>query len=128
MKKGFTLVELLAVVILLSIILIVVFNLVSSSIRTGKQNAYEAQISEIINSAKKWGVENSELLPDIGSASTINIDIVTLINEGYIVNISDGTLKDPRYENTDLNGCVIVSYSNEYNQYEYIYDEFCGGN
>lgn len=124
-KKGFTLVELIGVIILLGVIALIAFPIVTNSIKSSKEKAYNAQINEIIESAKKWGVENSDNLPEVGSTDIVSVDIPTLIQDGYIKKTDDGTLKDPRDEDESLNGCVHITYSSEYNQYEYKYDEEC---
>ena len=124
-KKGFTLVELIGVIILLGVLSLIAFPVVNNSIKNAKENAYKTQINEIVEAAKKWGVEHSDELPEMNTNGAISIDIPTLIQSGYLKRTEDGTLKDPRDENASITGCVVITYSDEYKQYEYKYDEEC---
>lgn len=73
MKRGFTLVELLATLIVLATIGLIIFPVVSNTIRNGKENLYEAQIKEIEEATEKWAYLNIDLLPSEGSTTTLTI-------------------------------------------------------
>ena len=62
-KKGFTLVELLAVIVILSIILVIAVPSVNRYIKQSKEKAYNTQISTIIEAAQAYASANSGLLP-----------------------------------------------------------------
>ena len=62
-KKGFTLVELLAVIIILSLVLVIAVPSVNKYIKQSKEKAYDAQISTIIEAAQAYASANSGLLP-----------------------------------------------------------------
>lgn len=53
-KKGFTLVELLAVIVILAIILAIAIPGISNVINSSKEQAYESQKELIVNAAKKY--------------------------------------------------------------------------
>ena len=62
-KKGFTLVELLAVIIILSLVLVIAVPSVNKYIKQSKEKAYNTQISTIIEAAQAYASANSGLLP-----------------------------------------------------------------
>ena len=62
-KKGFTLVELLAVIFILSLILVIAVPSVNRYIKQSKEKAYNTQISTIIEAAQAYASANSGLLP-----------------------------------------------------------------
>ena len=63
-KKGFTLVELLAVIIILSLVLVIAVPSVNKYIKQSKEKAYDTQISTIIEAAQAYASTNPELLPN----------------------------------------------------------------
>jgi len=73
MKRGFTLVELLATLIVLATLGLIIFPVVSNTIRNGKDKLYEAQINEIEEATEKWAYLNIDLLPLEGESTTITI-------------------------------------------------------
>ena len=62
-KKGFTLLELLAVIVILSLILVIAVPSVNRYIKQSKEKAYNTQISTIIEAAQAYASANSGLLP-----------------------------------------------------------------
>ena len=62
-KKGFTLVELIAVIFMLSLILVIAVPSVNRYIKQSKEKAYNTQISTIIEAAQAYASANSGLLP-----------------------------------------------------------------
>ncbi len=63
MKKGFSLVELLAVIVILGIIGLIVVPAVDRFINNSDQMAYDAAISSIVESTKNWEADNVNVLP-----------------------------------------------------------------
>ncbi len=59
MKKGFTLVELLAVIIILGIIALITFPIVDNSIKNSKQAALERTIGSIEEAAHNYSSQNN---------------------------------------------------------------------
>ena len=105
MKKGFSLVELLAVVVILGLVVLISIPIVNNSINKSKEKAREVQIEEIIKAAKKYAIKNSYVLPeDVGSHTSIEIE--TLINENYI---DTDQIIDPVTE-TPITGCINICY------------------
>ena len=62
-KNGFTLVELLAVIVVLSLILVIAVPSVNKYIKQSKEKAYNTQISTIIEAVQAYASANSGLLP-----------------------------------------------------------------
>lgn len=110
-KKGFTIVELLATIVIAAIIITIAisgFNGISGKL---KQNSYENKVSLIENAAANYGDEKG------GNA----IFVDTLVKEGYLdADNEDGDVIDPRDEETKMN-CYVVNINfdkeNIYGQY-----------
>ena len=62
-KKGFTLVELLGVLVVLSVILMIAFPLITTYINKSKQKAYDTQMELIITGLKDYAIDHKEVLP-----------------------------------------------------------------
>lgn len=118
MKKGFTLVELLAVIAILGLLSAISIPLVTKQINNSKEKAYENQEKTIINAAKRWVFDNDNLL-DNSEKITLSIDRIQ--RDGYLTN---GDVIDPRTEKK-LTGCIEISYNQDYKQYEYNYLKTC---
>lgn len=119
MKRGFTLVELLGVIVILGIIALIITPVVSGTIKESKEKAYKKQINVIETAAKEWGTENDDKLPNIDSQRIIAITTDMLLDAGKIQNTE---VNNPKTGST-MEGCVIVRYNSEYSQYEYNYEE-----
>ena len=115
-RNGFTLTELLGVIIVLGMIALIVFPNINKSIKNSKNKIYQEQVSLIEENARRWGIDHIHLLPDSGS---YYLELNELVTGGYV---SKKEIKDPRNESV-MNGCVVIAYNNEYNQYEYNYVE-----
>ena len=83
MKKGFTLAELLGVMVVLALISIVTVPLVTNSLNKYKSKLCSAQIDEIISAAKAWTGENMFSLPS-EDGEFIKVDLKTLASAGFI--------------------------------------------
>ena len=82
-KKGFTLVELLAVIVILSLILVIAVPSVNKYIKQSKEKAYNTQISTIIEAAQAYASTNPELLPNRENIS-VKITLGQLKSAGLI--------------------------------------------
>ena len=63
-KKGFTLVELLAVIMILGLVGLIAIPTVTKVIKNSKQKLYDSQITMIEQSGKKWGIDNINRLSE----------------------------------------------------------------
>jgi len=90
-KKGFTLVELLAVIIVLSLILAIAVPSVNKYLKASKEKAYEVQINNMLEAAETYANTYREILPqNDGDETTITLG--QLKAEGLIKN----EITDPR--------------------------------
>ncbi len=113
-KKGFTLVEMMTVIVLISAILLLIVNAFTKTLANSKEKAYQLQIGTLEEAGKKWAMENPGSLSKTESYKLLISD---LKEEGYI---KDQDVVDPR-DNSTMNGCIKIEYDNAYNQYTYEY-------
>ena len=118
-NTGFTLVELLAVLMVLGIISLIVIPSVSLTLNASHQKSYEKQIKVLETAAEKWGVENVHLLPSYDSYEILAVDFNTLYTSGQIANYP---VINP-LTNDVLDGCILITYNGKYQQYEYHYTD-----
>lgn len=120
-KDGFTLVELLAVVVIIGITYLIIFPSVTSFIDKSKEKSYNIQVDLIEKASKKWVVDNTDelLKKDPYHFNNINLTLTTLKKEGYL---QDMFIENPKNKKI-MTGCVVVSYQSNKNQYEYTYED-----
>ncbi len=98
-KKGVTLVELLAVIIILGIIAAIAIPTIGNLIDNQKQNAAEAEWANVLEAARLYKVAEPE-------AQTV--DLATLVSEGYItVALGDVALDDDAEYATEPEGGLL---------------------
>ena len=83
MKRGFTLIELMAVVIILAVIGLIAVPTVNKLIKDNKSKLYQAQISSIDDAAKVWSDKHVNLLPE-QNEEAISIPLILLKQEGLL--------------------------------------------
>ena len=62
-KKGFTLIEVIGVVIILASIVLIITPNINNSLKNSKNKAFDVQIEEIKSATKSWVALNSENTP-----------------------------------------------------------------
>lgn len=92
MKKGFTLIEMLAVIIIISVIVLVITPIVTNNLNDSKEAVYNNLINKIISASSDWMVKNTDKLPEDGES--ISITLGMLQSEGLI----STDLKNPKTE------------------------------
>lgn len=119
-NKGFTLIELIGTLVILSLLLIIIAPLVTRSLRNGIKKADEQAKTNIELAAKNWASDNKGLLPKIQNNS-YNIKVSEMINQGYL----DDEIKLPGNDTNPDTVCVKITKTNETNsvkdKYEYNY-------
>ena len=114
MKNGFTLVELLGVIVILAVLATIAVIAVDNSIKKSKVTSCLAQKENIIEATRTWQT-------DYPTTVTKNVFVSQLINEGYL----DEDLKDPMtdglYKNNGAYVRIEVSNSGS-GKYSYDYE------
>jgi prepilin-type N-terminal cleavage/methylation domain-containing protein len=109
MKKGFTLVELLGVIIILAIIATIIVPVATSLINKSTNQLNTIQLGNIKSGAVNWATDNIDKVP--GSSSDYNaveVTLTTLIKGGYISSdIKDITTKNAYVGDSTY---VVISY------------------
>ena len=117
MKKAFTLIELLGVLILLAVIALITFPIIDKTLSNAKNEAYERQKENIIEAARLYVTENGNY-----STEKEKLYFQTMMDAGFL---KDGDILDPRDSSKEMPGCVIYNWNNSKNQYIFEYDESC---
>lgn len=109
-KKGFTLIEVLGVIILLGVLSMITVPVVRDLIKSSRDELYEEQIEQIENGLKNWAHDNIFLLPEDNSVVTLSLG--QLAQSGHV---------NYKIENPKNNKCfsteselTITKYNNNY--------------
>ena len=118
MKKAFTLVELLGVIIILGVLALITFPIIDKSIKNSKEKALERAIDNIEEAAYNYSITN-----DIGYETFYNkLSLEELKKAGFL---EKETINPVTNEN--MTGCVLYKWDESKKQYEFKYDEECDG-
>lgn len=109
-NKGFTLAELLAVLVVLGIIATIIVPSVTRQVNKTREKLCVVQYENILNSARAYGTEH---ITELGSGKTITLN--ELINGGYI---SGEKLKDP-IEKQDISTDLQIKIVKSGKKYQY---------
>ena len=116
MKKAFTLVELLGVIIILGVLALITFPIIDKSIKNSKEKALERAIDNIEEAAYNYSITN-----DIGYESFYKkLSLEELKKAGFL---EKETINPVTNEN--MTGCVLYKWDESKKQYEFKYDEPC---
>lgn len=111
--NGFTLAELLGVIIILSIIGLISFSAIDKNLKEGRIKTCKAQEKNIIEGAKTYFIDNPSELPNIENIITIN----DLKNNGYIEEDLKNPMTDKVY--SDETYVEIIKETGSNNKYTY---------
>lgn len=120
MKKGFTLVELLAVIVMLAIILAIAVPTISGLIDNTALSAYASNEKLMINATKNYLASNQ------GMPTTINNSVLVTLNQ-LQTNQFIGIINDVKNQPSTCDGYVVVRLS-EKQTLEYTPYLNCGAN
>ena len=110
-NKGYTLVEILVVLMLISIIIVLVSTNVGNHLSNAKELEYNNKLNLIVNAGIKYGEERINYIQDETSKNNyFNVKISDLIEEGYLDEEENGGIINPK-TNTKFNGCVKLRYN-----------------
>ena len=116
--KGFTLVELLAVIVILSLLLLLAVTTVSSQFKNSKDELYDTQLNNIKLAAEMWGSDNKVKLNSISDCVTLTLGY--LKDEGYV----DANIKNTYTGELFKDDEVFVNITKETNRYKYeVFDD-----
>ena len=116
MKKGFTLVELLGVIVILMVIFSITLPAIINVTDSSKDTVYQKKINDILTSAYNWSLENAEFLPERD-----NVKYIT-VGELKKKSLLDSDIKDPKtgeYFSDDLVIEIKNIGSNRYSKSKY---------
>ncbi len=109
-NKGFSLVELLAVIVMIAILAGICTPIIISVINDSRQRAYDRQVTMIESAAERYVNENA--LEFNGN----KLSVATLKSKGYL---KDEVIKNPKRPSIQMNGCVNITVSGNKNTYQY---------
>lgn len=112
-NKGFTLIELVAIIALLGSIFLITYTEVNQSLEKSENQLSEVQKSNIKASSQNWAVDNLNKLPK-ESGKSCNVNLQTLQNEGYI----EESIKNPKKKREEITN-VYVQISKKNDNYIY---------
>lgn len=118
MKKGFTLVELIAVIVILATVALIVFPNINAVILSSKQTLHDNQIIDIQKSSEKWATDHIDLL-DETYANIIYVSLDSIKGTGYL---EKEEIVDPLTKE-NMNGCVQIKYDIKTKKYNHSYEE-----
>lgn len=118
--KGFTLAELIGVIILIGAISLITVPVINKTINQNKENAYNKQVSELERIGTTWV---SSHLQEVGYENTYYLTLDQLIQSG---DVDNKQIKNPKTKEA-MTGCLEVSWNEEYKQHTIIYKEPCPG-
>lgn len=105
-KKGFTLTELLAVIVILGVLLTIAVPSVLYINDLLKDNMYDKKLKFIEQAAQLYGQDNADYIPE--TAGGIDIKVKELRDSGYVDKDNDkGDVLDPRNNRNMI--CDVVN-------------------
>lgn len=130
-RKGFTLVELLGVLVILALLVLLISRPIINMMNKTKTEISSTQEKSILNAAEKWSVDNSDKFDDIeGTVSQIGLDVVFILDVTGSMTTNITGSSTPRYRalveavnsamdimQSDLNKMSIYTYSTTGSQF-----------
>jgi len=111
-EKGFTLVELLGVIVILAIIFVLIYPSVSDVLSQSRETVYQKQINTMLNAAYDFSLKNIEYLPESNEKNYVTLG--ELKYNGLI----DASIKDPD-TNEAFPDNLVISIHNVGSGYKY---------
>ena len=124
MKKGFTLVELLGVIVILAVISMIAVPLIDRSINEGDEDLYNTQMNQILKAAKNYYAENLEKLNSVGGGcdeeciSDCCVTLETLQEDGYLPTEVDNPKTGETFKPNEI--VVLVTKNGQHFEYKVV--------
>ena len=118
-NKGFSLIELLGVITILALLALILVPIVNNIIKVVRGSADDSQQKLVIEAAKLWVNENSNLLSDeVGDIYTL--EITEIQNNNYL---TQRQIKDLKNSKELTNACIKIT--TEEHKYSYEFQKEC---
>jgi len=111
-EKGFTLTELLAVLVVLAIVAMIAYPIITKTINNSKKKAQIAQYKEVREQARKYAA-----MYIAGDDPDTCVTIDQIKAEGFL---ERGNIKDPM-DGSFINGSFKITWNDDFNQFDYVY-------
>lgn len=118
-KNAFTLIEILAAIVIMGILSTIIVTASIRKVNQARENSYKTLINSIELSAKNYVVDNENNLDDFLNNDWINISLQTLVDNKYLNNIKnpktnkDLPLTDIVYVTRNYDGKIEATYDIE---------------
>ncbi|MEI3508395.1 MAG: prepilin-type N-terminal cleavage/methylation domain-containing protein [Bacilli bacterium] len=123
-QKGFTLIELVGVIVLVSLMVLIIIPTVEKAVKKGEENADKQLKDNMILAAKSWAVDNKGKMPQEPGVK-INIWLSDLQKDGYI----ERDIKLPSTGASIDEACIEVTNKSsnvaKKDVYDYVYNDNC---
>lgn len=110
-KSGFTLVELLGIIIIISLIFLFSFTNLSNTTKKNKENEYEMFVKDLCLAGQNYIYSNLEKYPE---TSKINSEITINVNDLIIEGLIDKNTLNPKTNTNILNDYLIYTVKSDY--------------
>lgn len=120
MKKGFTLIEVLAVIVIISLLTVIIMPNILNSVNNKRNDISDSAKKMIYDAADIYVKDNSEIYSN-NEGATYCIKLETLVNNGKLVS----PIKDMKTDKEIPLNYYIKAVVNDYNQFDYELVEEC---
>lgn len=128
-NKGFSVIELLAVILVLAAISIIVIPSIKGYLEESAEKSYKQNVAEIEKAAREWNIVYGNTVSwNLNSETGVKTYKLKLDDLKKTEFIANEYIKNPLEEDDiEMTGCVIITLSTS-DIYTYKYDEGCVSN
>ena len=83
-KKGFTLVEMLGILVVLSIIVVISVPAITGSLKRARQEKYDNWLKSLYIAAEEYTESHREEFYEVNAGATSYLSIQLLLDQGYL--------------------------------------------